>query len=111
MTPELRAHARVNLGAFHLAINPQYGYVNFQQRAIVPALHAVARHEIEALMILMPFRHGKTELGTLSFMPWLFGKYPHYKNMVLSYSDEFAQEFGGKILKTMQSDLYKEIFP
>lgn len=111
MNARLRDLARTNLGAYHLAVNPQYDWVAFQQEAIVPALHKVAKHEIEALMILMPFRHGKTELGTLSFMSWLYGVFPGRKNMVLSYSDDFAEEFGGKILKTIQSDIYQEIFP
>jgi hypothetical protein len=111
MTPELRDLARKNLGAYHLTMNPKYQYVRFQQEAMVPALHKVATHEIEALMILMPFRHGKSEIGTLTFSSWLFGVYPDRKNMVLSYSDDFAEEFGGKILKAIQTDVYKEIFP
>src|ERR1700733_1976334 len=111
MTPELRAQARNNLGAYHLATQREYAWVRFQQQAIVPALHKIATHEIKALMILMPFRHGKTELGTLSFMSWLFGRWPKRKNMLLSYSDKFAKRFGRKIVNRIMGEEHREIFP
>lgn len=111
LTEEQRAEARANLGAYHLALHPNYQWVSFQQEFIVPALHQVAEHQIEALMILMPFRHSKTDLGTLSFHSWLFGRWPGRKNMLLSYSDKFAKRFGGKILTNIKSDAHREIFP
>jgi len=78
---------------------------------MVPALMAVARHEVPALMILMPFRHSKTDLGTLSFLAWLTGVNPNAKNMLLSYSDKFAKRFGRKIVELIRSQNHQEIFP
>src|SRR5215475_4209972 len=111
MNPELRALARTNLGAYYLTMYPHYDWVAFQQKAMVPALMALARHEINALMILMPVRHSKTSLGTLAFLAWLTGMNPRAKNMLLSYSDKFAKRFGRKIVELVASENHQEIFP
>ena len=110
-TADLMKRARTDLGAYHLCTNPEFRWVRFQQVCLVPALHAAAEHKIHALMILMCFRHGKTELGTLSFQAWLTGRWPKRKNMVLSYSDKFAKRFGRKILEKVRSETHQLIFP
>jgi len=107
----LYEHARNNLGAYHLATHPNYEVVRFQQEIMVPALHEVATHRIRALMILMPYRHSKTDLGTLSFLAWLTGKWPDRKNMCLSYSDKFAKRFGHKIVELVKGQAHGQIFP
>ncbi len=111
MTPESIQLIRSNLGAFLLAENPEYTYVPFQQEYMVPALHKVGTHEIEALAILMPPRHGKSDLASIHFTAWLFGRFPERKNMLLSYSDKFAKRFGHKIVNLLRSDVHQEAFP
>lgn len=111
MKPETRQLVRSNLGYFYLAQNPDYHFASFQQDYIVPALHKLARHEIDALALLMPPRHAKSDLCSLNFMPWLFGQFPKRSNMLLSYSDKFAKRFGRKILNGTQTEVFHEAFP
>lgn len=111
LTEEQRLACRENLGAYDLALNPKHTWVSFQQDYMVPALHLVAEHEIEALMIVMPPRHSKSSLGTIAFASWLAGRWPERKNMLLSYSDDFAKKFGSDILRNIRSDTHQEIFP
>jgi hypothetical protein len=102
---------RNNMGAFLLKANPSYGWVSFHQDFVVPALHRVATHEIKALAILMPPRHAKSEVASINFTAWCFGRFPERKNMLISYSDRFAKRFGRKILTLITGDVHKEAFP
>ena len=111
MTPETLNLIRSNLGAYYLAANPDYMWVSYQQDYIVPALHRLSDHKIEALMLLMPPRHAKSELGSIHYIPWLYGRYPSRNNMLLSYSDKFAKRFGRRIVNLMEEELYKQVFP
>lgn len=110
-TEEEKAEIRADVGLYHLAIHPRYTHVEFQQKYLAPALHLVAEHQIWSLMILMPPRHAKTDLATKSFIAWLFGRWPHLKNMLLSYSDDFAQVFGKDIVKNIKSEQHQILFP
>lgn len=102
---------RNNLGAFVMRANPTYGWVGFHQDYVIPALHKVATREIPALALLMPPRHGKSEIASINFMAWLFGRWPERKNMLISYSDTFAKRFGRKILGLVKSDVHRVAFP
>jgi hypothetical protein len=102
---------RNSLGRFHLARNRNYKYVDFHQSKIIPALEAVERGNIKRLMINMPPRHGKTEIATISFIPWWLGKHPAGNAMVASYGFDLAKTFGSKVKELMQRELYTKIFP
>lgn len=85
--------------------------VPYISKVIVPALHLVADHEIDALLILMHPRSVKTFLGTKNFLAWCFGRYPDRNNMAVSYNDELANNFGSDILRRVSSPIHKETFP
>lgn len=99
-----------SLGQYVLAMNRNYKFVPFHQEKIVPALEAVERGEIKRLMINMPPRHAKTEIATISFIPWWLGRHPAGSAMVASYSYELAKDFGSKIKARMTDQLYTKIF-
>ena len=68
--------------------------VGEHHRRIAKALDRVARGECKRLMIAMPPRHGKSQLGSYLFPAYLMGKRPQSKLIVGSHTAELAQRFG-----------------
>ncbi len=58
---------------------------------------ALARREITRLMISMPPRHGKSELGSKYFPAWWLGTFPEDQIILTTYSDAFAALWGGRV--------------
>lgn len=80
--------------------------------------HAVAR-ELEwleatpgaRLIIEAPPRHGKSELTSRRFIPWVVGRNPHWQIIFATYGAEFSEEFGRHWRDLMNSAAYQTIFP
>ena len=80
--------------------------------AIARALERLERGgEYRNLILAMPPRHGKTQLATKMFVPWVIGRNPKWHVAVGSYSDEMAEDFGAAIRACMQSENYAAVFP
>lgn len=100
------------LGAYYLAINPGYKWVEFQQTKVIPALEKVERGEIKRLAIFMPPGHAKSDQSTRTFIPWYLGRNPSHSAMVCSYSADLASDdFGARIKARMSSPLHLQVFP
>lgn len=78
---------------------------------IAEKLEAIERGEIDRLMINMPPRHGKSELGSRRFPAWFLGRNPEATVMSASYNLEKAQEFGGEVRDIVRSHAYRRLFP
>ncbi len=61
------------------------------------------------LMILMPPRCGKTDLGVKAFIPWAFGWFPDSEFIVTSYGSTLATDNAVKIRDTLGSDWYRSM--
>ena len=85
--------------------------VGEHHRRIAKALDRVARGECKRLMIAMPPRHGKSQLGSYLFPAYLMGKRPQSKLIVGSHTAELAQRFGRMIRNLVDDGRYKELFP
>jgi hypothetical protein len=108
----LRTQCYDDLGAFYLALNPGWDYVDFQQERIAPALEAVEAGDIERLAIFMPSGHAKTEWCTKTFIPWYLGRNPQKNVILMTHTDPLAKDFGGHIRDTMtDSDVFHAVFP
>lgn len=92
----------------------------YTNRAYKPAAHhcliaekleAVERGEIDRLMINMPPRHGKSELGSRRFPAWFLGRNPTATIMSASYNLDKAEEFGGEVRDVVRSHHYRNLFP
>lgn len=102
---------RQDYGAFVLAMNPTYAYTHFQQTILAPIYERITRGELKRVMVTMPFRHSKTDLGTLNFVPFYLGHNPSKTVMVLSYGKKLARTFGRAIRDKMRTPLYDALFP
>jgi len=85
--------------------------VGEHHRRIAKALDRVVTGECKRLMIAMPPRHGKSQMGSYLFPAYLMGKRPQSKLIVGSHTAELAQRFGRMIRNLVEDDKYKELFP
>ena len=77
---------------------------------IAKQLERIEKKEVKRLMLFIPPRYGKSELGSINFPAWYLGRHPEQEIIVSSYSAELAQDFGYKTRNLVNSTEYKEIF-
>jgi predicted phage terminase large subunit-like protein len=85
--------------------------VGAHHRKIAAALDRVIAGKTKRLMIAMPPRHGKSQMGSYLFPAYLMGKLPKSKLIVGSHTAELAQRFGRMIRNLVDDERYKELFP
>lgn len=104
---------RNSFGLFTLAMSPEWGYTHFQQQIVAPILErvVVGDPEVERVAFIMPFGHSKSSIGTVRFIPFLFGHHPNRNYIVLCYGKDLAIRFGREIKQIMESQAYRELFP
>lgn len=62
------------------------------------------------LMILMPPRHGKSELASRMFPPWHLGRHPEHEFIACSYNLSLAMGFSRKVKQVIDDEAYKGVF-
>jgi predicted phage terminase large subunit-like protein len=85
--------------------------VGAHHRKIAEALDRVIAGTTKRLIIAMPPRHGKSQMGSYLFPAYLMGKKPKSKLIVGSHTAELAQRFGRMIRNLVEDERYREIFP
>jgi phage terminase large subunit-like protein len=63
------------------------------------------------LMVFMPPQHGKSELVSRRFPALVLGRYPAMNIILGSYNATYAKKFTRAILRTIESDAYRLLFP
>lgn len=104
-----RQDASQSLIKFTEYTNPAYRPAPHHTR-IAEALEAVARGDIDRLMVFMPPRHGKSELASRRFPAWYLGQYPHNQIIAASYNSDLASDFGREVRNIVDSPLYGNVF-
>ena len=116
MTPRLaatellrRTEARESLISF-----TEYTFANYRtsahHRVIAEHLERVDRGEIDRLMLLVPPRHGKSELASRKFPGYYLGRHPEKQIASASASADLASDFGRDVRNLIQSPEYRSIF-
>lgn len=77
---------------------------------IAKQLARVESGEIKRLMLFVPPRHGKSELGSIKFPAWYLGRHPEKEVITSSYSADLAQDFGYKTRNLVNSPEYAQVF-
>ena len=85
--------------------------VGAHHKKIAAAMDRIVSGECKRLMIAMPPRHGKSQMGSYLFPAYLMGKKPDSKLIVGSHTAELAQRFGRMIRNLVADEKYKELFP
>jgi predicted phage terminase large subunit-like protein len=104
---------RRRLIEFVQAFHPKYkaGWVHHD---ICARLEKFSREVEEGksprLMILMPPRHGKSQIASKLFPAWHMGHHPHHEVMACSYNVSLAIEFSREVRAVLRSDRYAKLF-
>lgn len=105
-----RELSRRRLGRFVKYHNEEY-QENWHHKLIIEKLEAVERGEIRKLMIFVPPQNGKSEIASINFPAWFFGKNPKKAIIAASYNSDLAVGFGRKARNIVDSREYKNLFP
>ena len=75
-------------------------------RALAKVLEKVEKGHMPRLIVSMPPRHGKSELVSRRFVPWLQGR-DSYRNVIFAtYNEDFAKDFGADVRNIMTTPQY-----
>jgi predicted phage terminase large subunit-like protein len=85
--------------------------VNWHHRKVCEALDKMVSGDIKRLMIFMPPRNGKSELGSRRFPAYVLGKDPDAQIISASYSADLASRMNRDVQRIIDSEEYGEIFP
>ena len=107
---EARDRATTSFLDFCVYVWPEM-LVGEHHRRIAAALDRVVSGECKRLMIAMPPRHGKSQMGSYLFPSYVMGKLPQSKLIVGSHTAELAQRFGRMIRNLVEEEKYGELFP
>lgn len=82
----------------------------YHHRIIAAQLERVERGEIDRLMLLVPPRHGKSELASKRLPAYYLGRQPHKQFLSVSATAELAADFGRDVRNIIDSADYKVLF-
>lgn len=108
-----RVLARRRMMPFVQRFNPKYhaGWVHKDIcRRLERFSQDVALGKSPRLMLLMPPRHGKSELVSRNFPAWHLGQYPDHEFIACSYNVSLAMDFSRKVKQIITDPLYQTVF-
>src|SRR6516164_3344499 len=79
-------------------------------RQISEQLERVEPGEVDRLTLLVPPRHGKSELASRRFPAWYLGRHPEQHFISASASFALAEDFGRDVRNLMKSEEYTQVF-
>ncbi len=105
----MRRAARTSLIAFTEYTYPSYRTSAHHER-IAAELEAVMRGDVDRLMLMVPPRHGKSELASIRFPAWCLGHDPRLQIVGASATAELATDFGREVRNLMAGQEYGNLF-
>lgn len=88
------------------------GYVTTPQaKLLVEVLEKVERGELLRVCVSIGPQLGKSEIISRGFPAWYHGRNPFKHLMLGTYNQSFAEDFGGEVRETLNSKMYKQVFP
>jgi len=109
VTERQRRAAATDLIAFTEFTFPRYQTAALH-RQIAAQLERVERGEIDRLMLLVPPRHGKSELASRRFPAWYLGRHPEQQFISASASATLAEDYGRDVRNLIASQEYAQVF-
>jgi len=109
---ELRTQkaAQDNFLTFIQTMNPLF-VVSRHHEVIAEKLEAVERGDTRRLIVTMPPRSGKSLMVSEYFPTWYLGRHPTHQALAVSYTGDFAKQWGKKVRDYIETDEYRTIFP
>ena len=109
-----RTLARRRLLPFIKRYRPKYkaGWVHEDIcRRLERFVAAVERQEEPRLLLCVPVRHGKSEIGSRHFPAWVLGKHPDWEMIAASGASSLAMSFSRYLRDLLRDDSYQSVFP
>lgn len=109
-----RVLARRRLLHFTQMTHPSYsaGWVHDDIcRRLEKFSREVTERKSPRLMLLMPPRHGKSELASIRFPAWHLGHNPTHELINVGYNMDLPMKFSRKVRELMRDPQYQAIFP
>jgi predicted phage terminase large subunit-like protein len=109
----LRALCRRRLLPFVQRFRPKYlaGWVHEDIcRRLERFVKAVEAGESPRLLLLLPPRSGKSELGSRNFPPWVLGQHPEWEIIAASHTQSLTLSFSRYVRDLVRDPAYKAIF-
>lgn len=106
--------ARRNMASFVSFTKEDYGHNAFSLPvclALDTFLADVAAGLRPVLVLQAPPQHGKSELVSRRFPPYVFGRYPDMRIAAASYAADLAQDMNRDVQRIMLEDRYHAVFP
>lgn len=112
---ERRVSATERLVDFAQFVDPTY-VVDPMHRVIASALDKVISGEyqrlgLRGLIVNVPPQHGKSDLVSVKFPAFSFGKNPTWPIILTSYASELAEDKSFQIRELVRGDSYRKLFP
>ncbi|WP_022852070.1 phage terminase large subunit [Limisalsivibrio acetivorans] len=110
--PKIRAllKGRSSLTAYSMLSFPRFA-PSWHHKVLATELERVERGETDRLMVMMPPRHGKSELASVRFPAWFLGRKPEARIIACSYSAELAEHFSRRVRDVLDSSRSRLVFP
>lgn len=105
---------RRRLIEFVKAFHPRYkaGWVHYDIcKRLEQFSRDVADGKSPRLMLLMPPRHGKSQLASKLWPAWHLGHHPEHEYIGCSYNISLALDFSREVRDVIDSDKYQKVFP
>lgn len=83
---------------------------NWHHRLLARELELVEKGETDRLVVMMPPRHGKSEITSVRFPAWFMGRNPGLNVIACSYSADLAESFGRRVRDLAASGLFVNVF-
>jgi hypothetical protein len=109
-----RELARRSLLEFTCLMRPGYipGWIHQEITDLLDAFQqAVVEKRGPRLIIELPPRHGKSELISRCFPPFLLGHHPDWEVVCASYNSDLATDFGREVRSVLHEPRYRDLFP
>ena len=110
----MRALCRRRLLPFVQRFRPKYlaGWVHEDIcRRLERFVKAVEAGESPRLLLLLPPRSGKSELGSRNFPPWVLGQHPDWEIIAASHTQSLTLSFSRYVRDLVRDPAYKAIYP
>lgn len=109
-----RELSRRDFLSFTSMFTPDYsvGWIHTEVAAYLDAfLEACERNERPRLMVFLPPRHGKSQLVSRCFAPYILGRHPKWEVVLATYNQEMASILGRDVRGILNDSLYADLFP
>jgi predicted phage terminase large subunit-like protein len=108
-----RVLARRSLIAFTQKFYPQYnpGWLHYDiAHRLEQFMRDVEDEKSPRLMLLMPPRHGKSELASIRFPAWVLGHHPEWEIINCGYNLDLPMKFSRKVREIVRDPGYHPMF-